>query len=53
MNENAEGAGMAKVVHLAEGVTIPHLAYYATDVEIVELNELFDGMGELDRKSVV
>lgn len=34
---------MAKVVHLAEGVTIPHLAYYATDVEMVELNELFDG----------
>ncbi|MGW4339544.1 hypothetical protein ACWEK5_43195 [Rhodococcus koreensis] len=34
---------MAKVVHLAEGVTIPHLDYYATDVEMVELNELFDG----------
>ncbi|UNN05211.1 hypothetical protein [Rhodococcus opacus] len=33
---------MAKVVHLAEGVTIPHFDYYATDVEMVELNELFE-----------
>ena len=33
---------MAKVVHLAEGVRIPYLEYYATDVEMVELNELFD-----------
>ena len=33
---------MAKVVHLAEGVRIPYLEHYATDVEMVELNELFD-----------